>query len=146
MKISIIGTGYVGLVSGTCLAEIGHQVTCIDVVKEKIDLLNTGVSPIYEPGLEELIKRNAKNDSLHFSTDYKSVTESDAIFLAVGTPSNELGEANLEYLKSAAVSVAGHQEPERWLRSAASLEILIAELTLGCWSSSAVPVAPAAVP
>jgi UDPglucose 6-dehydrogenase len=106
VKISIIGTGYVGLVSGTCLAEIGHQVSCIDVVKEKIDLLNTGVSPIYEPGLEELIKRNAKNESLLFSTNYESVKDSDAIFLAVGTPSNEKGEANLEYLKSAAVSVA----------------------------------------
>ena len=106
MKISIIGTGYVGLVSGTCFAEIGHLVTCIDVVKEKIELLKSGVSPIYEPGLEELIKRNSKNESLMFSTDYESVKDSDAIFLAVGTPSNELGEANLEYLKSAAVSVA----------------------------------------
>jgi len=106
VKISIIGTGYVGLVSGTCLAEIGHQVTCIDVIKEKIELLKSGVSPIYEPGLEELIKRNAKNDSLKFSTDYESVKDSDAIFLAVGTPSNDLGEANLEYLKSASISVA----------------------------------------
>jgi len=106
VKISIIGTGYVGLVSGTCLAEIGHQVTCIDVVKEKIELLQSGVSPIYEPGLEELIKRNAKNDSLRFSTSFDSVKENDAIFLAVGTPSNEKGEANLEYLKNAAISVA----------------------------------------
>jgi len=106
VKISIIGTGYVGLVSGTCLAEIGHQVTCIDVIKEKIELLKSGVSPIYEPGLEELIKRNAKSDSLLFSTDYESVKDSDAIFLAVGTPSNDLGEANLEYLKNAAISVA----------------------------------------
>ena len=60
MKISIIGTGYVGLVSGTCLAEIGHEVTCIDVIKEKVDMLKKGVSPIFEPGLEELIKRNIK--------------------------------------------------------------------------------------
>ncbi len=106
MNITVIGTGYVGLVSGTCFAEIGHSVTCVDIIQEKIDLLHKGVSPIYEPGLEELLKRNIKDDRLHFSTGYESVAKSKAVFLAVGTPSADDGKANLEYLESAAIAVA----------------------------------------
>ncbi len=106
MKISVIGTGYVGLVSGTCFAEIGHSVTCIDIEQAKIDMLNGGKSPIYEPGLDELIQRNVKAERLFFSTSYNSVKDAKAIFLAVGTPSSDNGEANLEYLFSAAKMVA----------------------------------------
>jgi len=106
MKVSVIGTGYVGLVSGTCFAEIGHEVTCIDLDVEKIETLKQGKSPIYEPGLSELIVRNSASKRLHFSTDYASVKEAKCIFLAVGTPASENGEADLTYLFKAAESVA----------------------------------------
>ncbi len=106
MKVSVIGTGYVGLVSGTCFAEIGHQVTCIDIDPKKIEMLRAGESPIYEPGLNDLLERNIKANRLHFSTGYDSCSQSDIIFLAVGTPSGDDGSANLSYLDSAAKSVA----------------------------------------
>jgi len=106
MKVSVIGTGYVGLVSGTCFAEIGHDVTCIDIDENKIKTLKEGKSPIYEPGLTDLLERNIKSNRLHFSTGYESVAEAKAIFLAVGTPSSDDGQANLEYLFAAAESVA----------------------------------------
>jgi len=106
MKITVIGTGYVGLVSGTCFAEIGHEVTCVDIVKEKVEMLQRGESPIYEPGLEELLKRNIKDGRLHFSHNYESIADSKCIFLAVGTPSADDGKADLKYLESAAIEVA----------------------------------------
>lgn len=97
MNVSVIGTGYVGLVSGTCFADFGHDVTCIDIDERKINLLLDGVSPIFEPGLDELIKRNIKDNRLHFSSGFDSCKNSDAIFLAVGTPSLPDGSANMEY-------------------------------------------------
>ncbi len=106
MKVSVIGTGYVGLVSGTCFAEIGHDVTCIDISAEKIEKLRAGISPIYEPGLNELLERNIKARRLHFSMGYESVKDAQAIFLAVGTPSADDGRADLKYLYQAATSVA----------------------------------------
>lgn len=106
MKVAVIGTGYVGLVSGTCFAEIGHNVTCIDILPEKIEMLKKGIPPIYEPGLKELLERNISSNRLHFSTDYTSVTDAKCIFLAVGTPSDDIGRANLDYLKEASISVA----------------------------------------
>ncbi|WP_417335406.1 UDP-glucose dehydrogenase family protein [Halobacteriovorax marinus] len=106
MKVSVIGTGYVGLVSGTCFAEIGHDVTCIDIDPKKIQILEDGKSPIYEPGLEELLQRNIKSNRLKFSTSYDSVKTAKSIFLAVGTPSSDDGSANLNYLKDAALCVA----------------------------------------
>ncbi len=106
MKVSVIGTGYVGLVSGTCFAEIGHDVTCIDIDPKKIDMLKAGKSPIYEPGLNELLERNIKANRLKFSTGYESVSSAKSIFLAVGTPSADDGRADLKYLKAAAMEVA----------------------------------------
>ncbi|MDD0852622.1 UDP-glucose/GDP-mannose dehydrogenase family protein [Halobacteriovorax sp. GB3] len=106
MKVSVIGTGYVGLVSGTCFAEIGHDVTCIDIDENKVQMLKDGKSPIYEPGLTDLLERNIEGKRLHFSTGYESVGEAKAIFLAVGTPSSDDGQADLTYLRAAAVSVA----------------------------------------
>jgi UDPglucose 6-dehydrogenase len=106
MKVSVIGTGYVGLVSGTCFAEIGHDVTCIDIDPKKIEMLKAGKSPIYEPGLNELLERNIKASRLHFSLNYDSVKEAKSIFLAVGTPSADDGRADLTYLKAAALAVA----------------------------------------
>ncbi|MBP9681273.1 MAG: UDP-glucose/GDP-mannose dehydrogenase family protein [Bacteriovorax sp.] len=106
MKVSVIGTGYVGLVSGTCFAEIGHDVTCIDIDPKKIEMLIGGKSPIYEPGLNELLERNIKAGRLHFSLNYESVKEAKSVFLAVGTPSADDGRADLKYLKAAALEVA----------------------------------------
>lgn len=106
MKVSVIGTGYVGLVSGTCFAEIGHDVTCIDIDPRKIEMLKNGESPIYEPGLNELLERNIKSNRLQFSTGYESVKTAKAIFLAVGTPSADDGRADLKYLRAASIEVA----------------------------------------
>ena len=100
MKICIIGTGYVGLVSGTCFAELGNNVICVDINKEKITKLNNGNVPIYEPGLEELILKNCKQKRLKFSTDLSSsIKKSDIIFICVGTPtSKKNNQANLKYV------------------------------------------------
>lgn len=106
MKVSVIGTGYVGLVSGTCFAEIGHDVTCIDIDPKKIEMLKAGKSPIYEPGLTDLLERNIKAGRMNFSLNYESVKEAKAVFLAVGTPSADDGRADLKYLRAAAIEVA----------------------------------------
>ena len=99
MNISIVGTGYVGLVSGACLAETGAIVNCIDVNQSKIDSLNNGIMPIYEPGLEDLVKRNVQKERLFFKTKLSEVVnDSDAIFIAVGTPPDEDGSADLKYV------------------------------------------------
>ena len=90
MKLCMIGTGYVGLVSGTCFADIGNQVYCVDKDKNKIDKLNSGISPIYEPGLDELIKKNHSANRLIFTTDIKkAINSSDLIFICVGTPTKK---------------------------------------------------------
>lgn len=107
MNITVAGTGYVGLVTGVCLAEVGHRVTCVDNDQDKIDLLNKGISPIYEPGLDELLLKNMKERKISFSTDFKSVyAKSDVIFIAVGTPENEDGSANLNYVYTVAQEIA----------------------------------------
>ena len=106
MNIAIIGTGYVGLVNGACLSDMGNTVTCIDINKEKIDNLNNGIIPIYEPGLEEIITRNIKNKNLFFTNDYSTVSNSDVIYITVGTPSDKDGQADLKYVFSAAQDIA----------------------------------------
>lgn len=100
MKLAFIGTGYVGLVSGTCMAEIGHEVICADIDKKKIDKLKRGGIPIYEFGLEELVKENVRQERLRFTTDVgKAIREADVIFSAVGTPPDaKTGEADLRYV------------------------------------------------
>jgi UDPglucose 6-dehydrogenase len=103
MKISVIGTGYVGLVTGTCLAESGNDAICMDIDERKIEMLNAGRVPIYEPGLEELIKRNTAHGRLTFTTDLThAVRNSELIFIAVGTPPGEDGSADLKYVLDAA--------------------------------------------
>jgi UDPglucose 6-dehydrogenase len=103
MKISVIGTGYVGLVTGTCLSESGNEIICMDIDEHKIAALNSAKVPIYEPGLEELIKRNVAHRRLTFTTDMSSaVRGSDIIFIAVGTPPGEDGSADLKYVLDAA--------------------------------------------
>ncbi|KPK33337.1 MAG: UDP-glucose 6-dehydrogenase [Chlamydiae bacterium SM23_39] len=106
MKILIIGCGYVGLVTGVCFSEMGNKVTCLDIDKKKIENLKKGKIPIFEPGLEDILKRNSKADRLFFSNDYKSVKESEIIFFTIPTPSNNDGSCNLSYLTSSAQSVA----------------------------------------
>ena len=109
MKISIIGTGYVGLVNGACLADMGNDVTCIDINIEKIKMLRRGIAPIYEPQLEELIIRNLKANRIHFSTTYESIADSDVTFITVGTPSKaEDGSADLNYVLNSAKAFGEH--------------------------------------
>ena len=109
MKITIIGTGYVGLVSGTCFAEFGVNVTCVDKDKNKIQNLKKGIIPIFEPGLDELVKKNINSKRLFFDTNLKkSIKDSDAIFIAVGTPSRKVdGHADLSYVYKVAEEIAG---------------------------------------
>ncbi len=110
MKVVMIGAGYVGLVSGSCFAEFGADVVCVDVVREKIDALNSGVMPIYEPGLDALVARNVAAGRLAFSTDLAAhVGDADLIFLAVGTPTRRGdGHADLKYVYAAAEALAPH--------------------------------------
>jgi len=106
MKISVMGTGYVGLVTGATLAETGNQVTCLDLLEEKITELNQGKSPIFEPGLEKLIREGIRTGNLKGSTDIENgIVESDLTFICVGTPSEKDGSIDLNYIKSAASSI-----------------------------------------
>ncbi|MDC0105779.1 UDP-glucose/GDP-mannose dehydrogenase family protein [Bacteroidia bacterium] len=109
MKIAVVGTGYVGLVTGTCLAEVGTNVTCIDIDKKKIEGLKNGVMPIYEPGLEPMVTRNYKKGKLHFSTDITSaIKDADVAFIAVGTPPGEDGSADLQYVLKVASQIGAN--------------------------------------
>ena len=111
MKITIIGTGYVGLVTGACLAELGNDVFCLDVDQRKIDMLNGGGIPIHEPGLEDVVARNRAAGRLHFSTDVAaSVAHGDVQFIAVGTPPDEDGSADLQYVVAAARNIGLHMQ------------------------------------
>ncbi len=106
-KICVIGTGYVGLVTGTCFADMGHQVTCLDIDENRIEQLKNGIMPIYEPGLEQLVNQNVEAGRLDFTTSYpEALKGSEFAFIAVGTPSSEDGEADMQYIKSAVDSIA----------------------------------------
>ena len=109
MKIAVVGTGYVGLVTGTCFSEMGVHVTCIDVDERKIDALNKGIIPIYEPGLETLVHKNMKSGRLHFTTSLEQVIDDvDIVFSAVGTPPDEDGSADLKYVLEVARTIGRH--------------------------------------
>lgn len=111
MKISVFGTGYVGLVTGLCFAEMGNEVTCADVDSTKIENLKRGISPIYEPGLDDLIARNLNAEKVFFTTDLVKATKTaDLIFIAVGTPSANDGSADLSYVFSVAETIATHMD------------------------------------
>ncbi|MBF6613537.1 MAG: UDP-glucose/GDP-mannose dehydrogenase family protein [Chloroflexi bacterium] len=112
-KIVVVGTGYVGLVTGTCFADLGNHVACVDVVQEKIDKLKEGQSPIYEPGLEELIGRNLKAHRLEFTTSYEEALKgAEFVFIAVGTPEAADGSADMQYVEAAARNI-GRSAPGR---------------------------------
>lgn len=107
MKIAVAGTGYVGLVAGVCFAEKGHNVICVDVDDKKVEMMKQGKSPIYEEGLEELLKKNYKEGRLYFTTDYKEAYKNvDAIFIGVGTPEQSDGSANLTYVATVSRQIA----------------------------------------
>ena len=114
MKITVIGTGYVGLVTGTCLAEVGNEVLCLDVDPNKIEILKSGGIPIYEPGLEDMVKRNVAAGRLSFTTDIEeSVKFGQIQFIAVGTPPDEDGSADLQYVVAAARNIGRHMTDYR---------------------------------
>jgi UDPglucose 6-dehydrogenase len=111
MRVAIFGTGYVGLVTGTCLAEVGHEVVCVDIDQAKVDGLNRGILPIYEPGLEPLVKSNHAAGNLRFTTDAPgAVAYAETIFIAVGTPPDEDGSADLQYVLAVARTIGEHLE------------------------------------
>ncbi|MFL0808975.1 MAG: UDP-glucose/GDP-mannose dehydrogenase family protein [Agarilytica sp.] len=114
MRVSIFGTGYVGLVTGSCLAHSGHQVTCVDIDEDKVNRLREGEIPIYEPGLENIVKQSVKENRLHFTTSAKEAVDfAEVIFIAVGTPPDEDGAADLRYVLQVAASVGEHMQDYR---------------------------------
>ncbi|HEX9021826.1 MAG TPA: UDP-glucose/GDP-mannose dehydrogenase family protein [Nitrospirota bacterium] len=128
MKISVIGTGYVGLVTGTCFAESGNDVICMDIDKRKIEMLESGAVPIYEPGLEELVKRNAAHSRLSFTTDMSiAVRNSDIIFIAVGTPPGEDGSADLNYVLGAAREIGKYMNGYKLIVNKSTVPVGTAE-------------------
>ena len=113
MNISVIGTGYVGLVVGACLAETGNTVCCADVDRKKIEGLKKNIIPIYEPGLESLVERNQKEHRLSFTTELpEAIASADVVFIAVGTPPGEDGAADLKYVLQVAELIGRHMTRE----------------------------------
>lgn len=113
IKIVVSGTGYVGLVTGVCLAHLGHNVTCVDIDENKVALMTQGISPIYEPGLEEIMKEGCSSGRLHFTTEYKEAyKDADIIFIGVGTPERADGSANLNYVYKVAEQIACFAEKD----------------------------------
>ncbi len=111
MKIAVVGTGYVGLVTGACLSDVGIEVTCIDIDTQKIENLKKGILPIYEPGLEDIVERNFKKGRLRFSTNLgESIQGAEAVFIAVGTPPGEDGSADLKYVLAVAKEIGENME------------------------------------
>lgn len=129
MKISVFGTGYVGLVQGAVLAEVGHSVVCVDVDQQKIDRLNNGEIPIFEPGLEPMVKSNVAAGRLSFTSDaIEGVTHGKAIFLAVGTPPDEDGSADMTYVLNVANTIATHMDGHRAVITKSTVPVGTADL------------------
>ena len=129
MKITIVGTGYVGLVTGACFAEVGIYVTCVDIDMEKIDKLNRGIIPIYEPGLEEIVQRNVEKGRLFFTTDMAPTLKGcDVVFSAVGTPPDEDGSADLKYVLDVAREVGRNMDDYLLLVTKSTVPVGTAQL------------------
>jgi UDPglucose 6-dehydrogenase len=128
MKITIVGTGYVGLVSGTCFAETGITVTCVDIDRQKIEKLNQGIIPIYEPGLEDMVKNNVEKGLLSFSTSLKeSIVDCEAVFIAVGTPPDEDGSADLSHVLAVAREIGTYMQDYLVIATKSTVPIKTAE-------------------
>jgi len=128
MKIAIVGTGYVGLVSGTCFAETGITVTCVDIDKKKIENLKEGIIPIYEPGLENMVRNNVESGRLSFSTSLaESLEDCEAVFIAVGTPPDEDGSADLQYVLAVADEIGTHMQNYLVIATKSTVPIKTAE-------------------
>jgi len=128
MKITVIGTGYVGLVTGTCFAEVGMDVTCVDIDSKKIENLQNGILPIYEPGLEEMVLRNAEKKRLHFSTSLEeSIKDAEVAFIAVGTPPDEDGSADLKYVLAVASGIGKYMQKELVVVTKSTVPVTTAE-------------------
>src|SRR6185503_16213274 len=137
MKLCVVGTGYVGLVAGTCFAEGGNDVICVDNVPAKIDALRQGIVPIYEPGLEELIRRNVAESRLAFSTDLADAVRKSAVcFIAVGTPSGDDGAADLSAVMAVAREIA---------RTMDGYRVVVAKSTVPIGTSARIAAAMAAI-
>lgn len=116
MKIAVVGTGYVGLVTGACLSDLGNNVWCVDVNEEKINALKNGEIPIYEPGLEDLVMNNFKAGTLKFTTKiHQALADSDICFIAVGTPMGEDGSADLHYVLGVAESIGQYMDHHMYI-------------------------------
>jgi len=131
MKLAVVGTGYVGLVTGTCFAEMGNQVICVDNDKNKIDMLLNGQIPIWEPGLEEMVKRNAREGRLQFTTDLKDAVEKSLMmFIAVGTPPDEDGSADLQYVLAVAKDIATYMNEYKIVVDKSTVPVGTADLVI----------------
>jgi UDPglucose 6-dehydrogenase len=129
MDLLVIGVGYVGLVTGTCFAEMGHHVVCLDINGDKINKLNQGQIPIYEPGLEEMVRRNIKANRLHFTTDYQAAVESAGVcFICVETPMGADGNANLQYIRQAATSIGTYLDDYKILVNKSTVPVGATEI------------------
>ena len=129
MKIAVVGTGYVGLVSGACFAEMGVDVSCVDIDKAKIEGLKKGIIPIYEPGLEDMVLRNVKADRLHFSTQINDILDQvQVVFSAVGTPPDEDGSADLKYVLEVAKTIGKNMNQYVLLVTKSTVPVGTAEL------------------
>ena len=132
MKIAIVGTGYVGLVSGACFAEMGTDVTCVDIDKAKIESLRQGIIPIYEPGLDELVRRNLRDGRLHFTTSLEEViNDVEAVFSAVGTPPDDDGSADLTAVKAVARTFGRHIDRQAILVTKSTVPVGTSEIIRG---------------
>jgi len=128
MKIAVVGTGYVGLVSGTCFAETGITVTCVDIDQKKINDLKQGIIPIYEPGLENMVKSNVEKGLLNFSTSLEeSIVDCNAVFIAVGTPPDEDGSADLQYVLAVADEIGQYMQDYLVIATKSTVPIKTAE-------------------
>ena len=128
MKVTIVGSGYVGLVTGACLAELGNTIFCLDIDQNKIDILNSGGVPIYEPGLQEMIARNRAAGRIQFSTDVAAaVAHGDIQFIAVGTPPDEDGSADLQYVIAAARNIGKHMTSQKVIVDKSTVPVGTAE-------------------
>ena len=128
MRVAVIGTGYVGLVTGTCFAEMGNIVWCVDVNEKKIEGLKKGIIPIYEPGLSEMVERNHSSGSLNFTVDIAEALEtSEIVFIAVGTPMGEDGSADLQYVLAVAKDIGAGMKRHMYVVDKSTVPVGTAE-------------------